>query len=435
MPSYDPVACNAIDSAMKKNGLDFQSIAQQANLSEEEVEKLCTGKLHASQEQYDAIAHALGMVGDHDHDGVCLAKPVEPPSCEEDCDEEGDDHLAHHHHDSTDAIHLLHRHQHRHNEAVKNGKTIECHHGLNPPGTFTWLKLHNIKQYNADTARFDFAFEESHVKSPPKVSSTCVVVCPVEKAIYDDYASVKPREVDDPNVPKPKDDRPPVFRAYTPVTSTDAAGYISFVIKKQPEVTLKDGQWIRPGLMSNYIHEMEVGQRLGIMGYLQAAPSMVDYDSENYDAVTLIAGGVGITPIFQMIEHSLKSGHSHKTKMLLLYANSTEGDIVMREELDAFARDYPDKLQIVYILSSPPAGWTGETGRIGAELIEKYAPPPRDAIATGLKVKVYVAGPPAMLTALAGPRAGTRWEGFTGQGELTGALKDVGYTAEQVHKF
>lgn len=44
-------------------------------------------------------------------------------------------------------------------------------------------------------------------------------------------------------------------------------------------------------------------------------------------------------------------------------------------------------------------------------------------------------GPPAFLDGIAGPREGDKYNGFTGQGELKGALKEIGYTAQQVHKF
>ena len=44
-------------------------------------------------------------------------------------------------------------------------------------------------------------------------------------------------------------------------------------------------------------------------------------------------------------------------------------------------------------------------------------------------------GPPAMLESLAGPREGDKYNGYTGQGELQGALKELGYTAEQVCLF
>jgi cytochrome-b5 reductase len=44
-------------------------------------------------------------------------------------------------------------------------------------------------------------------------------------------------------------------------------------------------------------------------------------------------------------------------------------------------------------------------------------------------VKVLVCGPPPMMNALSGPKEGSK------QGTLKGALKELGYSEEQVFKF
>jgi cytochrome-b5 reductase len=46
------------------------------------------------------------------------------------------------------------------------------------------------------------------------------------------------------------------------------------------------------------------------------------------------------------------------------------------------------------------------------------------------KGKVFVCGPPPMLNALAGPKA----KDYS-QGEIGGALKNLGYTSEQIFKI
>ena len=54
------------------------------------------------------------------------------------------------------------------------------------------------------------------------------------------------------------------------------------------------------------------------------------------------------------------------------------------------------------------------------QLIEANMPPPSD------DTMIFVCGPPPMYNALCGPRD---------QKELTGALAEMGYTAEMVYKF
>ncbi|KIK57895.1 hypothetical protein GYMLUDRAFT_246547 [Collybiopsis luxurians FD-317 M1] len=391
-------------------------------MSEKEVEQLCTGKLQATPEQHDVISKALGLPSDAS-DTVCLGRPLHGNPRER--AHVRSDKIPHHHHDNIDATHLVRHARARHAEALKAGRTIVAHQGLNPPGVFTWLRLKTVFPYNDDTARFDFAFEDPEVISNPLVSSTCVVSAPEEKPLYEEPGTRPICPPDDGD----EDGPIPVYRAYTPVTKRDSVGILSLVIKKQPAPP--DTPY-PPGKMSNYIHALQIGERLGIMGYLQRPPSMIPWEINQYDAVTMIAGGVGITPLIQIIDYSLHDP-SNSTKFLILNGNSTENDIIMRDELESFQQKYPANFEVVNVLSRPPEGWTGESGRIDADLIKKYAPPPPAGL--GLNALVCVSGPPAMLESIAGPREGDRYNGYTGQGELRGALKEIGYTAEQVHKF
>ncbi|KAF8150619.1 hypothetical protein B0H34DRAFT_729498 [Crassisporium funariophilum] len=470
-------ACNIVGDAMKKTGMSYQTISQKTgSLSEKEVEDLCTGKKLASPEQHDAISKALGLTDDTTSKTDSTKSSKQKQTLCQGRTLQGDLKMLMapgttitKYHDANEALGLVRHHraiamhtvqhiQHaralqahtasrigslpgariidvpklpllskdlkhfkfteaslRSGFAAEDLQSMHSHKGLNPPGCFTWLKLCCVVKYTEDTSRFDFAFDDPLVVSDVLVSSTCVVTAPEEKPLYEDEGTP-------PICPPEEGDTGPthVYRAYTPITTRGAVGILSFTIKKQDK-----------GKMSNYIHEMEIGQRLGIMGYLQRPPSMTPWTLNQFDAVTLLAGGVGLTPILQIIQYSLHDP-SNTSKFLLLFANSTESDIAMREELDGFQRRYPANFEVVYVLSRPPPGWTGETGRIDATLINKYAPPPADY---GVRSLVCVSGPPAMLDALAGPREGDRYNGYTGQGELQGALLEVGYTAEQVHKF
>lgn len=50
-----------------------------------------------------------------------------------------------------------------------------------------------------------------------------------------------------------------------------------------------------------------------------------------------IAGGSGITPMFQVAQEIL-SNPDDKTQVSLIFANQTEDDIILRKELDNFAK-------------------------------------------------------------------------------------------------
>lgn len=99
---------------------------------------------------------------------------------------------------------------------------------------------------------------------------------------------------------------------------------------------------------------------------------------------------------------------------------------VLRKEWDSLATQHPDRLEVKYVLDKGPWGWKGETGFITPNLIQKVFP--RSA-SESEKVKVFVCGPPPQVKAVAGPKDGPR------QGELQGALKELGYSADEVFKF
>jgi cytochrome-b5 reductase len=97
---------------------------------------------------------------------------------------------------------------------------------------------------------------------------------------------------------------------------------------------------------------------------------------------------------------------------------------VLRKEWEGLAKEHPDRLDIRFVVDKAEKGWKGETGFVTADLISKVFPKK-----AGEKVMAFVCGPPPQVNSLAGPKDGPR------QGELKGALKDLGYTSDEVYKF
>lgn len=141
----------------------------------------------------------------------------------------------------------------------------------------------------------------------------------------------------------------------------------------------------------------------------------------------LIAGGTGITPILQVARAVFKS--SDKIHMHLIYANQTEEDILLREEIDKFAKEYPvngssndahknqSTFQVYYTLDRPPSDWKYGSGFITKDMCAKHLP---KAINGGVKenTMVLMCGPKPMITFACEP-----------------ALKDLGYDETQMFTF
>ncbi|KAG9732637.1 ferredoxin reductase-like protein, partial [Aureobasidium melanogenum] len=143
--------------------------------------------------------------------------------------------------------------------------------------------------------------------------------------------------------------------------------------------------------------------------------------------LVLVAGGAGITPMFQALR-SVLDNPEDKTRVSLIYANKTESDILMKKELDALATQHSDRFTTTYVVNDSKASDKSlEKGYVTKEILSKALPAQLD----GDDVKVLVCGPPAMLDAIAGAKGGRGWT----QGRLGGILKDLGLTEKQVHKF
>jgi cytochrome-b5 reductase len=55
----------------------------------------------------------------------------------------------------------------------------------------------------------------------------------------------------------------------------------------------------------------------------------------------MLAGGTGITPMYQVVR-AICEDPEDETQVSLVYANREEGDILLREELEALAERYPN---------------------------------------------------------------------------------------------
>ncbi|KAH7156217.1 hypothetical protein EDB81DRAFT_786318 [Dactylonectria macrodidyma] len=199
------------------------------------------------------------------------------------------------------------------------------------------------------------------------------------------------------------------LRPYTPTSDEDDKGFIDLVVKKYPN-----------GPMSSHIHSLVPGQNLDIKGPLPK----YQWTANKHEQIALIAGGSGITPMYQLLRGIFKNPED-KTKVTLIFGNVTEEDILLKSKFDELENTYPQRFRAFYVLDKPPANWVGNSGFISKELLKTVLPEPKSD-----NIKVFVCGPPGLMNAISGNKVSPK-----DQGELTGALKDLGYSAEQVYKF
>lgn len=192
-----------------------------------------------------------------------------------------------------------------------------------------------------------------------------------------------------------------IARAYTPVSSDEHHGYMDLVVK----VYFKDVHPKFPagGKMSQYLENMKVGEAINVSGprgrlsYLgngefniKAQKKSEPSNSVHVKRLSMIAGGTGITPMLQLIRHITKDP-ADNTEIALIFANQTEKDILLREELEEAAGKYPDQVKLWYTVDRPSDGWKYSEGFVSAEIIAEHLFPPSS------ENLVLMCGPPPMI--------------------------------------
>eukprot|EP00611_Tribonema_gayanum_P025857 TRINITY_DN6004_c0_g1_i3.p1 TRINITY_DN6004_c0_g1~~TRINITY_DN6004_c0_g1_i3.p1 ORF type:complete len:292 (-),score=113.20 TRINITY_DN6004_c0_g1_i3:337-1212(-) len=198
-----------------------------------------------------------------------------------------------------------------------------------------------------------------------------------------------------------------VARPYTPTSLNGTKGHFELVIKKYDK-----------GQVSSYMHGLSVGDAIKAKGPFPK----IKLDPNMKKRLGLIAGGTGITPMYQCIQELLEAD-GDATEMVLLYGNKTPKDILLKSELDALAAKYP-RFSVVYKVGEADDGWTGPVGHIGLEDCKQYLPPPSD------DHMVFVCGPPPLMKAISGDKGPDK-----SQGAVDGVLKELGYKESMVYKF
>ncbi|KXH50962.1 NADH-cytochrome b5 reductase 1 [Colletotrichum simmondsii] len=181
------------------------------------------------------------------------------------------------------------------------------------------------------------------------------------------------------NCPQPDGTTKEIVRSYTPISGDHQPGYFDLLIKSYPT-----------GNISKYMASMKVGQTLKVRGPKGAfvyTPNMVRHFG-------MIAGGTGITPMLQIVRAVIRGRPTgDKTEIDLIFANVTPQDILLKEDLDALAKEDAG-FRVHYVLDKPPADWTGGVGYVTGDMITKLLPKAAD------DVKLLLCGPPPMVSGL-----------------------------------
>jgi cytochrome-b5 reductase len=237
------------------------------------------------------------------------------------------------------------------------------------------FQLSQVTQISPDTKIFRFSFPDAALSLNIPVGHYLAAVAKI------------------PSLAQPEGEL--VKRKYTPLTPGSQPGYFDLLIK----VYSKTPQFPDGGKMTQFIDNLRIGDSLeftrpkGKVTY-QGQGKFVLHKLNNREVtvrhIGMIAGGSGITPMYQMIRYIVD--HDESISLHLIFANKTEADILLRPELETLA--LAGKLHLWMTLDSPPETWSMGKGFVTREMLETHLPPAAPDVLT------FICGPPPMSKAL-----------------------------------
>ncbi|KFD56150.1 hypothetical protein M514_02928 [Trichuris suis] len=198
-----------------------------------------------------------------------------------------------------------------------------------------------------------------------------------------------------------------VVRPYTPISQSDEEGSVTFVIKVYKSNV--HPKFPQGGKMTQHLDSLKIGDEINIRG-----PSgLLVYEGQGCFAISerkngpvsrklvrsvgMIAGGSGITPMYQVMQAMLRDPFD-SVDIHLLFANKSEDDILLRHELEAMAKNYPQRCKIWYTVDVQGSNdWPYSVGHINAEMLRAHMPSPAP------DVLIMLCGPPGMVNYAAKP--------------------------------
>ncbi|MDD2586088.1 MAG: FAD/NAD(P)-binding protein [Syntrophomonadaceae bacterium] len=138
------------------------------------------------------------------------------------------------------------------------------------------------------------------------------------------------------------------------------------------------------GLLTGELHQIEVGQKLGVRGPYGNGFPVQDCKGKN---MLFIGGGIGLAPLRSFIKYCFKNRADYG-KIDILYGSRSYADLCFKEELfELWLQEKDTRVHVT--IDNPEEGWGGHVGFVPAYL-EEINPATENTIAV-------VCGPPIMI--------------------------------------
>lgn len=126
-------------------------------------------------------------------------------------------------------------------------------------------------------------------------------------------------------------------------------------------VLLPDGE------VSPYLWKMQPGQQLNLRGPIGRH---FTWDHTLPGPLVLIGGGSGMVPLVSMLRHYVNHRQESAHEVIVIESGRTQARLLYRDELDEYAKQFPEIKIIRPLTDQVPPNWSGLTGRVNATMLE-----------------------------------------------------------------
>jgi len=182
---------------------------------------------------------------------------------------------------------------------------------------------------------------------------------------------------------KEKPEGETVSRKYTPISEVQNTSFVDFVIKvyrSGVHPRFPDG-----GKMTQHLETLNPGSTMlmegpkGKLTYHGLGQFTIRGKQVRKRRVGCVAGGTGITPVYQVIQGALRNEDG--IPMSLVFGNRTVDDILLKEELEQLQEGYKEQFKLFFTVDvAPPAEaeWKQGVGFVTQEMLKEYMPAPSE---------------------------------------------------------
>jgi len=263
------------------------------------------------------------------------------------------------------------------------------------PTDFVPVKLLSKAEYNHDSTVYDFELPRCTSLNLP--ACACVLL----------------------KAPGRGPDGEDAIRPYTPISDNSMMGKFRLLVKRYDN-----------GAASQYLYGLNPGDQVEFKHIKFNIKAQYPFASAR--TISLLCAGTGITPMIQVLQKVLETPGDDR-EVVLMYGNKSPEDILMKDELEAWARRYPNRLKVVHVIGETPDAtlpdgfasteqYTAEPGWIDEAKIKKHCFAPAE------DTSIFVCGLPIMYKLWCGDRMEPELEPGT-------LLDKLGYTTAMVEKM